>query len=193
MEARTPLGVGNAGRQRHASETEGSRTGHVQPLAGEVQLNATIVSASIAGLVSVTVGTLSFFANRRATSAGSLERERQMQRRLTERLYELRLAAYPLAFEITGPLAREELFQNAETAGLVARTGDGLREWNRTLGALVMSKPTLKAYYEIREALAVVPSEAAGYDVAQLDRIWEAKNGFRRAMRRDLKLLYEEE
>jgi len=65
-----------------------------------------IVAGLVAGIVSLIVAVLSFYATVRTVRAERQKLERELTRRLTERLYDLRLKHYPRAFEITEGLGK---------------------------------------------------------------------------------------
>lgn len=136
-------------------------------------------TALIAGGISVAVGLLSFLATWRTLASEHRRQERELQRRLTEKLIERRLIVYPKAFEITEPL---------RLYGVRSQ----LTIWDRTEAALIMSRECLQTYRSLRDGLAIEPSGGV-FTREQLDSIWHAKNDFRHRMRADVNLLYGEE
>ena len=76
--------------------------------------NVGILSAAIAAIVSLFNALISALANRRAIQAERERLERQLQRDMTTKLYDVRLEAYPKAIEITEGLRRSSLTGQGE-------------------------------------------------------------------------------
>lgn len=151
-----------------------------------------VLSALIAAAVSFTGALISFYANRHDAAVERQRQERELQRRLTERLLDARLQCYPAAFEISDALVGSRVFSDSLTKEDLAHCLDRLAEWNRTRAALLLSNRSLDAFYDLRGALeGALRSEAM--DEAVRKRVYEAKNHFRRSLRADVHLLYGEE
>jgi hypothetical protein len=119
--------------------------------------------------------------------------ERALQRRFTERLYDLRVQCYPRAFEITGGITSEQLHPANTTPEHLRNVRSELLAWNRTAARLAMSEPSVRAVYRLRDALAMEPVAGERFSREELDRLWHAKNELRDSLRRDVGLLYAEE
>jgi len=152
-----------------------------------------IASALIAAIVSVFGGFLTFLATSRSLTNQQRLQERQLGRRLTERLYELRLDSYPRAFEITDRLRGEYIFSPELAHDHLRQVLEELYEWHRTKAGFVLSSETTKAWYAIRGSLSIKPDAGGHYSEEKRRAIWEAKNRFRGALRADVNLLYVEE
>ena len=152
-----------------------------------------ITAALVAGVVSLAVSLVASVVAHRREGAERARLERELQRRLTEKLIDLRLASYPAAFEITDGLVGEAVFADGFTARTARAVREGLASWNRARAAFVMSEGTIRAYRALRDALAVPGDEARPLTEEERRKIWESKNSFRGSLRRDVNLLYEEE
>jgi len=155
-------------------------------------MNPTAQAALIAGFISLLVAIISFVANRKSLLSQTKRHEQEMQRRLTEKLYDLRLTCYREAFEITEMLVRDVVFKKTVTGEYVNQVYEKLTEWNRTKAGLIMSEESVKSYYRLRGAL-VSNTRSGPLEKAQIQRLWKAKNNFRRSLRKDVNLLYVEE
>ncbi len=151
----------------------------------------TIVSAIVAAVVSLIAAILSHLSQRKTIRSQRDQLERELQRKFTERLYDLRLESYPKAFEISDDLRGEFLFQRPVSTTQLRRVRARLAAWHKSTAGFLLSSDALKAYYEIRDALNV--SNGVRFDFDRIRAIWQAKNGFRKALKADLNLLYLEE
>lgn len=156
-------------------------------------MDTTIVSALIAALVALIGSTISFIANRRVLRTEIKKVEMELARRFTEKLYEKRLAAYPLAFEITDDLREKKLRRESTTQQYLEQILQSLLEWHRKNG-LILSPETILAYKNMRDAIdLVITSSAIPLSQESLLTIRDSKVKFRTCMRKDLNLLYAEE
>lgn len=152
-----------------------------------------LTTALIAALVSLLVALVSFVANRRSLEAQREKFERELQRRLTEKLIDRRLDAYPAAFEATAPLWKGSIFGSSTPGEPMKSTLDQLQAWSTSEGALLMSGGSLRCFYELRSLLSKAVSPG-GPSIAELwDDIWRAKVSFRKSLRADVHVLYAEE
>jgi hypothetical protein len=152
----------------------------------------TITTAFISALVAIIGAIISFMTNRRAVRAELRKVEIELTRRLTEKLYDRRLDAYPLAFEITDNLRGEHLFTLEVTREYLEDTRQRLLDWHKKNGIL-LSDETIETYKKLRRAIAKVTQTDVSLSDETLRPIWQAKNDFRTSMRKDLNLLYVEE
>jgi len=149
-----------------------------------------VVVAAIAGIVSLVVATLAqavaVVLARRQRTLGEL----QLQRHLTEKLYDLRLQRYTDAFVATDRLKAQSILERGQAPGHFAGVSRDLEAWFSS-AALVVSPTSLKAYYELRDALSAVSALPCSDN--DLMRVWAAKYALRQSLRDDVKLLYAEE
>ena len=156
-------------------------------------MNPSITAAIIAACISLVAAIISYVANRKALLSQAKRHEQEMQRRLTEKLYELRLECYQEAFEITAMLSGDMIFNRAITEEYIKNVREKITSWNRTKAGLIMSQRSIRSYYRLKDALNVQPKNGVSFTEAEIKKIWEAKNDFRRNLRRDVNLLYVEE
>jgi hypothetical protein len=157
-------------------------------------MDASLIAALIAAAVALTGSVISFFANRRAVRTEILKLEIELARRLTEKLYDKRLDVYPIAFEITDDLRGKYLFRSntSNSREALKEIKNRLVEWHRKNG-LILSEETIEAYKHLRWNLENVVESSDELTEEKLKPVWEGKISFRRAMRKDLNLLYAEE
>ncbi len=144
-------------------------------------------------LIAVTSGLISLLVAY-FTAAYKFSRDRRMlehelNQRLLERLYSLRLERYPAAFEITEWIRRKR----RDEGGINSR--EELLEIQKQLWAwktgeisLVLSKDALDAFYELVERLKKPCEDARNnrYSDVQIDKIIFARNNFRGILRSEI-------
>lgn len=150
----------------------------------------TVLAAVISAVVALIGAIISYFANQRAIRVEMKRVEIELKRRLTEKLYDKRLEAYPCAFEITENLRGEYLFSGDISEDYLSETRQRLIEWNRVNG-IFLSDETIKSYMALRSSLSMPKKDASTEEY--IKSIWLSKNAFRSALRKDLNLLYLEE
>jgi len=154
-----------------------------------------LVAGVIAAVVSLTVALITVVINRNALRVEREKFERELQRNMTARLYDLRIESYPKGLEVTEGLRRSRLVEQ----------GDGISEeyfknmlaqldtWHATKAGFLLSHKALHRLYDLRDALRDKPVADGKYSKAQIEKIWQAKGAFRSALRADIRLLYKEE
>lgn len=146
-----------------------------------------VMSALIAGVVSILVSLVSYFSVLRQIKNNRIAIERQLERQLTEKLYNLRIAKYPEAFTITAKLGKDD------SAQTLRNIQTSLSEWKSGEVGLILSQKAKKAYYELNETIKKKPEKDGKFSSDQLQKIWKLRNRFRGELRRDLGLLFDEE
>lgn len=152
-----------------------------------------IITALIAACVSLAVSLITFIVARRKIESEKERHERELQRRLTEKLYDLRLDSYPRAFEITDKLRGDYIKSGKVKKDYITQVLENLHEWHRTKAGFILTKNSLKAFYNLRAALSAEPNNDEYYSKKQRHEIWVCKNRFRGILKSDLNLLYQEE
>ena len=122
---------------------------------------AGILSAVVAAVVSLIVAVISSYNNRNALRAERDKLERELQRKLTEKLYDQRLEVYPEALEITDGLRPSRLLKRCETLTeeyfqeIVAR----LDKWQNTKAGFLLSENSFAKLNELRSILREQPQK----------------------------------
>lgn len=155
-------------------------------------IDPTLLAALISALVSLVVAIVSYLTNRRALIRETERVRFEAQRRLTEKLYDKRMNSYPAAFELTDDLRGEVLFSDTITVANLRKIRSNLLEWNRNNG-FVMSDQTIESFYLLRRLLHVDEKDNNSLSPELKEKLFEAKNKFRRHLRNDVNLLYVEE
>jgi|GEM_PF-918181 len=156
-------------------------------------MNTQVVTALIAAAVSLTVSIVALAAARLNERSGRQRQERELQRKLTEKLYDLRIHHYPRAFSLTRGLLGDVVSRVDITQEQIDKIREELADWNASDASFILSKRSLEAYYALREALAVIPSDITRYSAEQREAMWRAKNVFRARLRDDVHLLFTED
>lgn len=154
-----------------------------------------VTSAVIAGFVSLVIGFITYITNNKNLEQKKNQSEKEMQRKFTEKLYDLRLSVYPKAFEISGKLKSSLLLSEEIKVDQLKLIFEDLVKWHRTNAGFILSRKSIKTWYKLSDALESV-SHCNENDVLndeQIRLIWDAKNRFRSSLREDVNLLYEEE
>jgi hypothetical protein len=151
-----------------------------------------ITSALIALLVALVTSVSTVVVTNRARESDEKRQEKEHRRNLTERLLTLRLAAYPSIFSITQDLSRQQLFTTPPpTVETLTSFRYRIKDWERDQGAFLMTTNSLKRFRALSNALNL--GENAEATEQRLQKIWEAKNALRGALKADLTLLFEED
>lgn len=156
-------------------------------------MNPTVVSAAVAAFVSLLVSLITYWATRSQIESNKQRQERELQRKLTERLYELRIAAYPKAFSVTQGLLSNIVEDEEVTKEKIYDIRDQLAKWAASDAAFILSQKSRSSYYRIRTALLVEPADDGKYSRKQREEMWKAKNKLRACLREDIALLFGEE
>ncbi|MCT2409810.1 hypothetical protein NZD88_19835 [Chryseobacterium antibioticum] len=117
--------------------------------------------------------------------------EKNLNRNLGIKLYELRLEDYPKAFEITDRIFKTK-GGNYDVVEIKHVLND-LIEWKKGRISLILSNEGLQAYYSFRDALMKNPANVMQYSNEQVEKITNLNNNFRKQLRRDLGFLFNEE
>jgi hypothetical protein len=148
-------------------------------------------SAIIAAITSLIISTFSVYLSFRNQIQQKEQFDKNQKRALTNKLYELRLENYPKAFSITEWLQKSK-GNNLDPKNALKVLED-LKEWKTGTISLIMSKVSVDKFYELRDALSKQPALGNSYSNEQIEKIWILRNQFRRSLRKDIGLLYEEE
>jgi hypothetical protein len=160
-----------------------------------MELFTGVLSAAIAAVVSLVVALISFVTNKNTLKSEREKFERELQRSMTSKLYDLRLEMYPEAIAITDGLRKSRMTAQQpylpETYFKEILTK--LDEWHSARAFLLLSRSAVDTLYTLRKVLREKPELEGQYSKEQLEKIWKAKGAFRSALRSDIQFLYEEE
>jgi hypothetical protein len=149
-----------------------------------------IVVAIIAASVSILVSIVGFFTNRFQTKISQIRFEKELKNKYTNILYEKRIELYPAAFKISSKIKKIQ-----EHGGIIPREQQlrilkNLNSWVEDEAGLFLSKEVISAYYNLRKSLGNAPGNCDSYTKVQIDKIWNARNDFRIALRNDISNLH---
>jgi hypothetical protein len=162
-------------------------------------VSSTVAAAVIAAAVSIVaaVGSVTVaFLTTRASLRRDHERQRaELQRTMTARLYDRRVAIYPGLFAATDGFRNSRLSAAPDMQRHLTDAMDQVDQWHATEGGLILSAQAYEQLLELRRAVRRYLTAPTGTD--QLDQlkhdIWESKGNLRAAMRADLGLLFDED
>lgn len=152
-----------------------------------------IISAMIAGFISllVSLGTMAYA--RRRLQFDKQRFEQETVRKATERLYEMRLEAYPKAYRITFPLLGHVLEDTGLTHTILQSVHSELVAWASSEASFILSRKSRRAFHELREQLErLIKLDDPNTD-SEIAIIREKRGHFRRNLRRDVHLLFLED
>lgn len=159
-----------------------------------IEISEKLLTVLIAGGVSLVGGLISYFASDRTTKQTLASKERQFEQEIKikfiEKLYELRLQCYPEAFANTGKIKRKKAPDFINSQEELREILNSLETWVEEEAGLFLSKDAIRAHRELREVLGKNPAFQNKYSKEQADKIWEARNEFRKWLRRDLRNIY---
>jgi len=152
-----------------------------------------ILVAAIAGSVSLVValfGLLAgYFQHRNAIDKLKVE----IDNKYNERLYEKRINLYPEAFRIASRIKKLKKPELIIPKNIQEEILKELNVWAEGDAGLFMSNNTIKCYFELRESLGNNPGDGEFYTHRQVEKIWEARTNFRKALRADVGNLHKAE
>lgn len=152
-----------------------------------------ILSALIAGGVSLGVSLATFWATRSKIESEKERQERELERKLTEKLYDLRIRYYPQAFKIMQALMGKYVLSENFSPERSKEIRDELENWHNSDVSFILSDRSEKAYWKLRDALSIHPEEGNGFSGAQKKVIHKVKSRFRGELKKDLHLLFKED
>jgi len=158
-----------------------------------MELFTGILSAVIAAIVSLIVALISFMTNKNTLKSEREKFERELQRSMTSKLYDLRLEMYPEAIAITDGLRKSRMTEAEISEAYFKSILAKLDEWHGARAFLLLSRNAVHTLYTLRKVLREKPAMEGKYSKEQLETIWNAKGAFRSALRADIQFLYEEE
>ena len=145
-----------------------------------------IRAALIAAMVSLVVTWLTVRAQRK-------ELERSIQNQFTDKLYLLRIEHYPIAFNLTEEIQHRPDPQKIVDRKELQRINRELFSWKSGVTSLIISEHSLKCFYDLRDALEMGYGENQMFTKDQVNRIFSARDKFRKSLREDIGLLYKED
>ena len=144
--------------------------------------------AVIAAAVSLVVSLVGFISSSLSLRVQREQIERQIRSRFLEKLYLLRLEHYSAAFVITDKIQHRPEPERIISRSDLLKINQELYEWKSGVVSLIISANSLKAFYELRDALGMGYAEQGRFSKAQIDKIFKSHANFRRALRSDLNM-----
>jgi hypothetical protein len=153
-------------------------------------ITAGVVSALIAGIVSLIGGVLTYRASLISTRHLYKSKERELSRKMTEKLVDLRLQTYPSAFQILSKLTEKELNESDITKQECLDIRKELMDWKNQKAVFLLSENAFKSYYKLLETLAISEDKLTKKEA---HNVQQAKNDLSRKLRVDVNLIFEED
>lgn len=154
-------------------------------------MNDFFTPSLVTAMTSLIISLVALFQFYRSQNFQQKQFNKTINRNLTTKLYDLRLEIYPKAFEITDNIYREK-GGNFDTEKLKNILNE-LIEWKKGKLNLIISSEALESYYQLRDSLMKNPANNKNYSSAQIEKITNSNNNFRKQLRRDLGFLFKEE
>ena len=151
-------------------------------------------TALIASAISMLAILISSAINSREIKQQDKDTQKQLNRAMTQKLYDLRIKLYPKAFEITEALKQYKPPKFANTKEETDHILKLLMEWKTGEVSLALSSTSLYFFGRLRKNLRRTPAGTDGFfSREQAQSIHRAKVVFRRSLRRDVGFLFDEE
>lgn len=145
----------------------------------------------ITAITSLVISLIALFQFYKNQSFQQNQFDKNLNRTLGIKLYELRIEDYPKAFEITDRIYKSK-GGNYDSNEIKLVLND-LIEWKKGRISLILSNESLQAYYSFRDSLMKNPANGNLYSLEQVEKITNLNNNFRKQLRRDLGFLFKEE
>lgn len=146
------------------------------------------IIASFTALCVSFITLFQFFKNQRFQQK---QFDKNLNRSLTTKLYDLRLEHYPKAYEITDFIYKKK--GGNYNVDELKKTLEELIDWKKGLINLIISVESRDSYYILRDILMKNPAHQESYSDEQIEKIFNANKSFRKQLRRDLGFMYREE
>lgn len=145
----------------------------------------------ITAITSLVISLLALFQFYKNQSFQQKQFDKNLNRTLGIKLYELRIEDYPKAFEITDRIFKTK--GGNYDSNEIKLVLNNLIEWKKGRTSMILSNESLQAYYSFRESLMKNPANGNLYSIEQVEKITNLNNNFRKQLRRDLGFLFKEE
>ncbi|WP_237275666.1 hypothetical protein [Tenacibaculum ovolyticum] len=146
------------------------------------------IIASITALCVSLITLFQFFKNQRFQQK---QFDKNLNRSLTTKLYDLRLEHYPKAYEITDLVYKKK--GGNYDVNEIKDVLEKLIEWKKGIVNLIISVESRDSYYVLRDVLMKNPAHQESFSKEQIEKIFNANKSFRKQLRRDLGFMYREE
>ncbi len=146
-------------------------------------------TALIAGIISLIIAFVSYFANKRSIESKSKDLEKQHKHNFKDKLNDLRLQHYAKAFRITEKIYYVKAPHYITNPDDIIAIHNELVDWKSGEASLIMSQQTIESFRKLRETLCKRPGHGDKYSKDQAEKILKLKSRFRGTMRGDIGFL----
>ncbi|WP_134006205.1 hypothetical protein [Kribbella sp. VKM Ac-2566] len=159
------------------------------------ELSAALIAGGVSLLVAIATVAVTAATTRAALQREQARQETDLRRKMTDRLYDRRVATYPVLFAATGAFRWSAMSNASDLPQHLRASIANIDELHSGELGLLLSATAHRALLELRRAVKRLAG--ARLDGAELEhatqQIWRCKNALRDALRTDLGLLFEEE
>lgn len=148
-------------------------------------MSTELLTALIAAVTSLIVSAIGYFFQQK-------EMSKRLDRMFTDRLYNMRLECYPPAFDITDRILRRSKPELVIPKQDLEKIRHDLINWKKGVVNIAISDDSLMAYRDLVNVLNMGYGFNDRYTDEQVEKIFDAKDKFRRNLRADLGYLYSE-
>jgi len=150
-----------------------------------------ITPSIIAALTSLVISLITLYQFFRSQQIQQTQFDKNLNRGLTSRLYDLRLENYPKAFEITDKVYK--LKGGEYDPEIIKEVLKELISWKTGIVDLIISVEALESFILLRDTLMKNPEAQNSYSAKQVEKISSFVKEFRKQLRRDIGFLFREE
>ena len=155
-----------------------------------MSISEAIITALIAGVVSIIVSLIGVFISLRQLKYSERKLRFEIRQKYMDKLYDKRMELYPKAFLISSKIKRRKLPQGINTQNEILEILKSLNAWAEEEAGLFMSANAVRSYWDLREVLGKNPGSGEHYHERQIEKIWDARVAFRSALRADIGVLH---
>ena len=145
-----------------------------------------LISAGVSILISIIGIATSIYQSRNS----QIKFEQEIKNKYINILYEKRIELYPFAFKLSSKIKKIQLYGGIIPQEQQIKILRKLNIWVEDEAGLFLSKDVIDAYYDLRKSLGNNPGNGDSYTSIQIEKIWDARNTFRVALRNDIRNLH---
>jgi len=145
----------------------------------------------ITALTALTLSVITLYQFFRNLRFQQRQTDKNQNRDLTNKLYELRLEHYPKAYDITDNIIKEK--GNNYDVQTIKNVAADIIAWKKGVVNIIISVECRDSFFALRDTLMKNPAEKGQFSQEQVSKIHNANKSFRKELRRDFGFMYREE
>lgn len=155
-----------------------------------MNLSEKLMVALIAGGISLVASLVGVVVSLRQVKVSERKIKEEIQHKYLHKLYDKRIELYPEAFKISSKIKKKKKPDGINPPQEIKMILSDLDFWAEGEAGLFLSPKTIRAYWDLRDALSKNPGGGENYQEQQINNIWQARVNFRSALRRDIGVMH---